>query len=109
MDRLEKQRRYNILHHLKRLAWLGSESPTWACGTPVTKAEIKTYSDQSVGAIGQGCVGNQVDLSNAAYLKELDDFVPTKPEHLGLTSLRIFGELCTDCKNSCLPIKYQFF
>ncbi len=34
-------------HHLARVLWLSGERPTWACGTPVEKYEVRSMLQQS--------------------------------------------------------------
>lgn len=72
----ERQRHYDRLHDLKRLAWLAEEAPQYADGSRVRAfdvAEMTFASERSL--LGYG--SRAVDLSDAVYLAELDAYEAT--------------------------------
>jgi hypothetical protein len=72
----DMQRRYDLLHHGMRAAWLSSAAPCWGDGSPVLASEALELSRQSKIAIdSDGAHGyRSVDLGDAEYLAELDAF-----------------------------------
>jgi hypothetical protein len=75
--RIERETHYTRLHHLARLAWLNEDRPTYACGTPVegsTRQVLTEGSRQTLHLIAQGFHFNHVDMDEAEYLAELNEF-----------------------------------
>ncbi len=52
MTRHEQQRQADKAHHEGRIAWLSTERPLWACGTPVPKHEALEMLGKSREALG---------------------------------------------------------
>lgn len=51
MTRHEQQRQADKAHHEGRVAWLSTERPIWACGTPVSKHEVLEMLSKSREAL----------------------------------------------------------
>lgn len=62
-----RQIRYDAIHHLMRLEWLDSLP-----GLDALHSELKRQSTEIVGSPFKGY--NSVDLDDAEYLAELDEF-----------------------------------
>jgi len=69
-----RQRKYDLLHHEYRLEWLSAAVPTYSCGTPVCAHDVRNMRTHSEAALALGISTNSVDLTDAAYLAELDAF-----------------------------------
>lgn len=73
-----RQRHYDRLHHLARLAWMDDPTATWGDGSPVTPVERRFLTEGSQFCLTyitqHGMSTNSVDLHDADYLAELDQF-----------------------------------
>jgi hypothetical protein len=47
LQQATNQRMADHAHHTKRVRWLQSKSPVWACGTPVVASEVSVLLKQS--------------------------------------------------------------
>jgi hypothetical protein len=77
----DRQRHYDRLHHLSRLAWLSQPAPSYSCGTPVSGCDVLKLSNGSKDCLAlieqHGMSTNSVGLDDVAYLAELDAFATT--------------------------------
>lgn len=75
---VEKQRKYDRLHHMKRREWLHGDNPKWACGESVLPSERHQLLAQSFRCIEHKELAfNSVDIHDLEYIAELDAYAQT--------------------------------